>query len=100
MEEIKVGDVFVGTWGYSMIIPSFFIVVKVTEKRVKVRELKKDSAGMQGYEFPSVPYKVDDSEPLHTCRVDGGAIVVPLSRSTHIYAHRWDGAGVYADYMD
>ena len=57
MNEIKVGDILAGTWGYSMVIPVFYQVVKVTDKRIKLVELEKrmvshDGYGQRGYEVP------------------------------------------------
>lgn len=97
---IKVGDILAGTWGYSMVIPAFYKVVKVTPKRLKLMEydgrmISHDGFGQQGYEVPD--FTKERGEVLG--RVKGDWIIVGSKYSTRLL-QKWDGQPVWADYMD
>ena len=106
MEQIKVGDIYAGTWGYSMTIPAFYIVTKVTKKRVKVCELEKemvssDGYGQRGYERPVEPYSIDLDEKEKICKLEeDGYLRIPQGYSSFVLASPWDGKPIYADHMD
>lgn len=108
MENINVGDIYYGTWGYSMIIPAFFRVTRKTAKRVEVVELEKEmyqstDGGyfQQGYERPKEPYMARrNGDGPKLCKTDGAYVVVPIGYGTRVYARKWDGERVWADYMD
>ena len=103
MNEIKVGDILAGTWGYSMIIPEFFEVTGKTAKTLKVRRLEKEmlrpnACGQQGYEVPAEPLRDDVSPFSGTARmsVHGGLFV----KMEYAHVKKWDGRKIWADYMD
>jgi hypothetical protein len=53
--QIKVGDVFVNTWGYEQTNADFYQVVGVTPKTVIVREIEnqeRETGFMSGYAEP------------------------------------------------
>lgn len=53
---IKVGDIYVATWGYDQTNATFFQIVKVREKTISVRKIrsneKVDGQTMVGYSTP------------------------------------------------
>lgn len=105
---IKVGDILAGTWGYSMRIPSFYRVTKVTPKRVKAIELEKymvrsTDGGyfQQGYERPVEPYVIDERAKEVICTPDAdGYVRIPIGYGSCMWAKVWDGQDIWADYMD
>ena len=106
MNEIKVGDILAGTWGYSMVIPVFYQVVKVTDKRIKLVELEKrmvshDGYGQRGYEVPIQAVRDLDAEDViaRPSKDEKGEWVVG-NKSDHLYIKKWDGRPVWADYCD
>ena len=103
--QIKVGDILAGTWGYSMVIPAFFRVVKITPKRIKVVEYdgvmvsSPDGYNQQGYEMPD--WDKPQGERIATLLEDWGEPAVRVASSAgHVYARLWDGQPVWADYCD
>jgi hypothetical protein len=95
MSTVKVGMIFVDTWGYDQTNANFFQVVKVNAKTVSVREIKarevEDVGGfMTGVKTP----------------IKGAFIGEPTTRSLYMYsgsmfinsqygsAELWDGKGV------
>lgn len=56
---VKVGDIFVATWGYDQTNANFFQVVKVGAKSVSVREIKGriDNPNDQSMTGSSLPIK-------------------------------------------
>ena len=95
--NIKVGDILAGTTGYSMVIPIFYKVVGITDKRLKVVELcsrmvQSTDGGynQQGYEMPITDsptnYKVVLAKP---CERWEGEFKIG-SRYDAQYVHLWD----------
>lgn len=100
MSDFKVGDMLAGTWGYSMTIPAFFKVKRLTAKRLVLEEydgkmVTSDGFGQQGYEVP------DFSKPRgqKMGRIYGDYVVVG-SKYDKVLTTKWDGQPVWADYMD
>lgn len=98
--NFKVGDILAGTWGWSMTIPAFFKVVKVTAKRLLLEEydgrmVSSDGYGQQGYEMPDFTRSRGEKYG----RIEGDYVVVG-SRSETVLLKMWDGKPVWADYMD
>ena len=102
-QAIKVGDILAGTWGCTMTIPCFYMVTKVTPKGVKMYELAKNCAGMQGYEEPKFPYRPEDMDAKEVyarpCKNWPGEFVTG-GRYSHRYVSKWDGKKIWADYLD
>ena len=105
MENIKVGDIYAGTWGYGMTIPAFYKVVKVTAKRVQLLEydgvmVTDDGYNQQGYEMPDwndcrglvqgTPFATDWSMGIR----------IKVGYGSYVWATLWDGKPIWADYMD
>lgn len=101
--KVKVGDILAGTWGYSMVIPCFYMVTKVTPKGVKMYELEKTRSGMQGYEEPVFPHRPKDGECKEVyakpCEKWDGYWKTG-GRYDHRYLTKWNGRKIWADYMD
>lgn len=106
---IKVGDILAGTWGYSMTIPVFFKVTKITPKRVKLaqydgRMVQSTDGGyfQQGYEMPDfTDYQGEAVGMWRTCSYNGEPYLrVRMSNGEHVIADAWNGKPVCADYMD
>ena len=67
----KVGDILCGTYGYSMTLPIFFEIVKVTKAQVVLKELKTyvfSGNYMQGYTMPCLGEYA--SEQTYRCGVN------------------------------
>lgn len=103
--EIKVGDILSGTWGYSMTIPCFYKVTKVTPTGVKVIELDKFMSqsgdggyNQMGWELPRLSStRRGATEQLARCIGEGYKIG---SRYDARYLRPWNGSPVWANYMD
>ena len=107
MEQIKIGDILAGTWGYSMVIPAFYKVVNVTEKRLRLIALPKKMVGTADGGYGQQCYEVP--EDVDTIRVNGkeGVLARPWkgwwlvgSKYGLRMLKKWDGQPVYADYCD
>lgn len=107
---IKTGDILCGTWGYGMVIPVFYKVIALTEKRIKVIELPKRMVrstdggyNQQGYEMPcnidTIRLKAKQCQLARPCKNWEDHYVVG-SRYDAKYLHLWDGKPIWADYMD
>lgn len=101
---IKVGDILAGTWGYSMVIPCFYKVIKLTEKRAKVIELGRrmvsdDGYGQRGYEVPT-DYPKDWGKEEQARPYKDGEYWLVGSRYSLRFLSKWDGKPIWADYMD
>ena len=101
---MKIGDMFAGTWGATMTIPQFFVVVKVTAKRVRMAEydgrmVRSTDGGynQQGYEMPNMVKCL--GEVIGTPESDG-CIRVKNHMGSYMWVKPWDGKPVYADYCD
>ena len=102
---IKEGDILCGTHGWSMRIPHFYRVIKVTEKRLKVvrlasRMVQATDGGynQQGYEMPvnachSLDAKTEIARPYKGEWLIG-------SRYDTMRCTLWDGQPIWADYCD
>ena len=99
---INTGDILVGEYHYSMTIPHFYQVIKVTDKRLKVvrmdsRMVKSvDRYFQQGWEIPTcsdLDAKTEIVRPYRDEWVIG-------SRYDKIFLRKWDGQPVWADYCD
>jgi hypothetical protein len=99
--KIKVGDVILSVFRYSMTIPMFFKVIKRTAKTCTMVELNKkvvqnlDGYGQRTREIPSEEpdgrektYKIFSGARGEYVKVDGKISYV------------WDGKPAYADYCD
>lgn len=106
MNEIKVGDILAGTWGYSMVIPIFYEVTKVTDKRLKLVELEKrmvshDGYGQRGYEVPVLATRdLDAREVIARPSKYGKGEWVVGGKYDRQYIEKWNGRPVWADYCD
>ena len=105
---IKVGDILAGTWGYSMTIPCFYKVTKVTPTGCKVVELnhrmvRSGDGGynQMGWEMPVL----DDARPGREQLAKWVAKWEEWqigSKSDHSarYVRTWNGEPVWANYCD
>lgn len=107
--DIKVGDILAGTWGYSMTIPCFYKVTKITPTGCKVIELdhRMVRSGDGGYNQMGWEMPVLDSvKPYAKEHI---ARYIPRweewqvgSKSDHSarYISKWDGREIWANYCD
>lgn len=96
----KVGDVLSGTYGYSMVLPIFFEVVKVTKAQVVLKELKAYvSSGdyMRGYTMPCLGEYA--SEQTFRCGVHKSNWGYGVSVHGK-YVNIWNGNAIAHDRMD
>ena len=107
--DIKVGDILAGTWGYSMVIPCFYKVTKVTPTGCKVVQLKSvmvrstdGGYNQQGYEMPTKENESRDGKEVLARYIEKyGEYKVGSSRDyTARYIKKWDGQPIWADYCD
>lgn len=93
-KAIKIGDIFVSTWGYEQTNVNFYQVIKATAKTVIVREIrrKREDGGAWG-QYKAMPKKDDfRSEPMRR-RVDHSSDR-PSIRIDYHFARLWDGKPV------
>ena len=105
--NVKVGDIFSGSWGYSMTIPEFYQVVKVTKQSVRVRKIGTKNVlgdGRCGHAEAIPDFFVDDcfhKSGDFLCRViewgDNPAIHVS---EPDVYCHRTENLVSHYDYND
>ena len=106
--EIKVGTILYGTWGYTMTIPCFYKVTKVTPTGCKVVALEKYMSrsgdggyNQMGWELPKVNVVRSNSEQLARFIPRLGEFKVGSSADhTARYLSIWDGREVWANYCD
>lgn len=96
----KAGDILCGTYGYSMTLPIFFEVVKVTKAQVVLKELKTYvSSGdyMQGSTMPCLGEYA--SEQTYRCGVNKSSWGYGVSVHGK-YVCTWSGKAIGHDRMD
>jgi hypothetical protein len=98
-ENIKIGDIFYTSWGYSMTIVEFFQVTKIVKKKVEIKRIAqtvKNDNYMSGY---CSPVKDDFISESKLCSVnaygivkadDYGNIAYPTENRTEFYFNRMD----------
>lgn len=92
--EVKVGDIFVGSWGYEAQLYDFFQVVEKKGGKVMLRELKKKrdfenicfGACSQGFVTPIKDEFKNDKVFGKKLNSDGGFMI-----STYMYCRPFDG---------
>lgn len=92
--EVKVGDIFVGSWGYEAQLYDFFQVVEKKSGKVMLRELKKKrewenikfGACSQGFVTPIKDEFENDKVFGKKLNADGGFMI-----STYMYCRPFDG---------
>lgn len=92
--QVKVGDIFIGSWGYEAQLYDFFQVVEKKSGKVMLRELKKNrdfenisfGACSQGFVTPIKDEFENDKVFGKKLNADGGFMV-----STYMYCRPYDG---------
>lgn len=93
---IKVGEIFHTSWGYDQTNVDFYIVTRVSGKRVWIRPIAQDSEAtgfMSGKCWPKMPIEMTGPETMHLARVTG-----ENQASLNIHGHygsREDGRAHY-----
>jgi hypothetical protein len=108
MNNYKKGDIVVAQWSYTMTYPEYYIVTRVTPKKVGLTRIddhmvRSTDGGynQQGYVAPVLPvtekgYGLKDK----LCNVnEEGEIVIKDGYST-LWATLWDGKPKWANYCD
>ncbi len=97
---LKVGDILVTSWGYSMTFVDFYEIVELTGKcsamvrKLSQVEVSEDSNGWSGRvlaekgHYVGEPFKVFRITADNTCKIDGH------------YAHKWTGQSMYWNRLD
>ena len=105
--SIKVGDILAGTWGYSMTIPCFYKVTKITPTGCKVVQLAKymcrstdGGYNQQGYELPLKTLKERDAKEQLARFIEKWGEYKIGSKYDARHIRPWDGQPIYADYCD
>ena len=68
--DIKTGDIFYDSWGYDQTNINFYQVVGITDKSVKLREIKshQDNTRVnndyQSYQLPSIDKFINTEKPI------------------------------------
>lgn len=110
----KVGDIIVGDVGYSMQLPTWYEVVKVTPTRVVGKLLKSylvdhDGYGQAGHKMPLLGQydnRHGDREATFTVKKFGTTgdpvkdYCAVLSIGSHYHFYLWDGKPAFYDSMD
>lgn len=90
--QVKVGDIFVSTWGYEQTNVNFYQVVKATAKTVTVREIRRSTepGGAWGH-YTAMPVKdAYCGEPMRR-KIGHDSDRPSISISSFAYARLWDG---------
>lgn len=100
--QLQEGAILYGVYGYSMTIPHFYVVTRVTPKGCKVMELNKRMVrstdggyNQQGYEMPCLPVRPGANEWQARYKGNGEWKI-----GTCFFVRRWLGEPVYANYCD
>ena len=99
IEDIKIGDVYVCSWGYEQTNVNFYQVVEKTPKMVRVKPIRsriKQEGNLCGYATPLKDKFKTSYDPFvkgeKLCKVhDDGWITLKEGYS----AHKWDGEPVF-----
>ena len=98
-QEIKVGDILVCSWGYSMSLVDFYKVVKVTAKsafllKMGNKTVEHDSYGMYSRVMPSEICTTDKPlmRRIQRSHYDGELY---CKITDYQYARKWDGQSKY-----
>ena len=102
MSEIKVGDIIVSQWGYSMILYDFFQVVSKTPKTLKIVELKKKSLNGDPANLQVQPIPNEFASPVLSRRVSKyGTLAGTLPSQTMDIRSKYNpNAQYFEDHMD
>lgn len=104
--QIKVGDILVGMWHYTMHYPVWFRVTSVSAKTAKAERLfsrmvrpTDGGYGQQGYEAPDL-YRVWNGKESIIRMGKHGLETGSYARYDHYNLQKWDGQPIWADHMD
>jgi hypothetical protein len=101
-EYMKVGDILVSCWGYSMTLYDFFKVVKMTDKSATLVHLESTKVGGDGWNPIVAPTDVvctrHWSKPFTRRLTNDGKAVSPGNGRT--YATVYNGEECREDHMD
>ena len=95
----EVGDILSGTFGYSMILPRFYKIIKRTAKSFTVVRLEgKIVSGHRNGQWEEIATDdlYDENEPPITARINKHGTV----HVKDVYVTLWDGKPIYGDDMD
>ena len=93
----KVGDVYAGIWGYSMVLAKFAVIVGLTPKSIKFQVVDNKAVGGDNFR-PKVVPDMNKKEKLVTVRM-------PKDpkwgvRVDGCYMEKWDGKPIEEDHLD
>jgi len=103
--EIKVGDILVSSWGYSMILNSWYQVVKRTAKTVTVREICSKTVNGNGFQGESMPIPDQfhvgaNADVFHSKKLHHNGDRPFIKMTDYEYAYLWDGTPEPFDHLD
>ena len=88
----KVGDILVSSWGYDQTNATFYRVMKITSKSVRIQKIEGEyvSYGSSAKKIPKTPYKTTGKlMTKRATRPDS------IKISSYEYARPWNGKPVY-----
>ena len=103
-QELKVGDVMVCSWGYSMSLVDFYKVVKVTSKSAFLLKMGNRTVEQDNYAGHSrvVPSGICTTDKPLMRRIQhskyDGELYCKIT--DYQYARKWDGQSKYFNDMD
>lgn len=80
---VKVGNICVGHYGYSMEIYNFYVVVKMTDKSITLEKIEKKSIGGDGFRPVVVPDLINKDGETHA-KLTGERITRRLSSKSYV----------------
>ena len=97
--NFKVGDILCGTWGYNMVIPAFYKIIKKTNKTFVLKELKeKLVSGHYNGNFEVVA--TDKFENDKEIKVRPNKINRLVITNKRLSLSLWDGEPIWGNDMD
>ncbi len=104
-QGLSAGQILHCPWGYSMVLNSYYRVVKgaAIGKMAKIQKIRSknvshDGYGQAGYEEPDLEAPAEGA--LMTCRVRLGYRDTVSVKTDHGYASAWDGKPDHFDTYD
>jgi len=96
VNPLKVGEILYTSWGYDQTNTEFYVITKVSGKRVWIREIAADyeqTGFMSGQSWPAMPIKPIGEETMHiaqSCGTEGACVKID-----HHYAYQESGRSHY-----
>jgi hypothetical protein len=96
-QEVQIGEIIVGSWGYEARYPEFYQVIKMVNGWITLQKLKKVQVGLNGDPYGGgcrlmFPSTVKDGVPFRRkMKVNSLSEGFFVRISSYEYARKWDG---------